>query len=77
MDGEDAMEEGYIMKGKGHWEGIGEKVERKREIERSALGERRERYHFLRESCLLRGLCMKLDTHLYLNTNLILSHNYP
>ena len=77
MDGEDAMEECYKMKGKGHWEGGSEKAERKREIERSALKERGEQYHFLHESCLLGGLCMKLDTHLYLNTNLILPHNCP
>ena len=70
MDGEDAMEESYIMKG----QSIGE---REREREKNALKEKGEQYYFLGESCFLRSLCVKLDTNLYLNTNLILQYNCP
>ena len=70
MDGEDAMEESYIMKGQSNGE-------REREREKNALKEKGEQYYILGESCFLRSLCVKLDTHLYLNTNLILQYNCP
>ena len=50
---------------------------REKEIEESALEKKGEQYHFLRGSCLIGSLCVKLDAYLFLNTNLILPFNCP
>ena len=61
----------------GEWGKRSRERGREREIEKSALKEKGEQYYFLGESCFLGSLCVKLDTHLYLNTNMILSYNCP
>ena len=79
MDGEDVVEESYIMRGQSIGEAgrKKEQKERKREIEKNTLGEKEEQYYFLGESYFLKSLCVKFDAHLYLNTNLILPYNCP
>ena len=62
------------MKGKS----IRRRIEKERkETEGRTLGEESEQYHFLYQPSLLGSTCVEPDTHLLLNTNLILPYNYP
>ena len=55
---------------------IGKGIEKERkEIEGGILGEESEQYHFLYKPSLLGSNCVESDTHLLLNTNLILPCN--
>ena len=74
MDGEDVMEvEVYKERGE-HW-----KMDRKKrkEIEKRTLREESEQYYFLYKLSLLGSTCVELDTHLLLNSNLILPFSCP
>ena len=62
------------MKGKS----IGKGIEKQRkETKGRTLGEESEQYHFLYKPSLLGSICVESDTHLLLNTKLMLPYNCP
>ena len=81
MDGEDVMEVEVYNERKEHWKRDRKRWKRdqkiEKEIEGRTLGEESEQYHFLYKPNLLRSNCVKSDTHLLLNTNLILPCSCP
>ena len=75
MDGEDAMKVEVYMERREHWK-KDRKKERK-EIEGRTLREESEQYYFLYKLSHLGSTCVEPDTHLLLNTNLILPCSCP
>ena len=55
----------------------GLRKKRKKETEGKTLREDSEQYYFLYKLSLLGRTCGELDTHLFLNTNLIFPHCCP
>ena len=74
MDGENVMEVKVNKKRREHW--IGDWKKRK-ETEGRTLREESEHHYFLYKLSLLKSTCVEPDTHLLLNTNLILPCSYP
>ena len=81
MDGEDVMEVKVYNERKKHWKRDRKRWKRDQKIEKETegrtLGEESEQYHFLYKPSLLGSICVESDTHLLLNTNLMLPYNYP
>ena len=75
MDGEDVMEVEVYKKRKEHWKG--DKKKKRKETEGRTLREESEQYYFLYKPNLLGSTCVEPDTHLLLNTNLILPCSCP
>ena len=69
MDGGDVIKKEIYKKRREHWKG-GRKKE-KRKTEGRTLREESEQYYFLCKLSLLRRTCGELDSHLFLNINLI------
>ena len=74
MDGENVMEVKVNKKRREHWKGDWKK---RKETEGRTLREESEYHYFLYKLNLLKSTCVEPDTHLLLNTNLILPCSYP
>ena len=74
MDGENVMEVKVNKKRREHWKGDWKK---RKETKGKIFREESEQQYFLYKLCLLGSTCVELDTHLLLNTNLILPCSCP
>ena len=77
MDGRDMIEVEVYKKREEHWKGDRKKRREEKEREGRTLREESEQYYFLYKLSLLGSTCVELDTHLLLNSNLILPFSCP
>ena len=79
MDGRDMIEVEVYKKREEHWKGDRKKRREEKEREGRTLREESEQYYFLflYKLSLLGSTCVEPDTHLLLNSNLILPFSCP
>ena len=77
MDGRDMMKVEVYKKRGEHWKGDRKKRREEKEREGRTLREESEQYYFLYKLNLLGSTCVEPDTHLLLNSNLILPFSCP